>query len=169
MLIRQWLTARIKIIEYCDDFGDESKDIYYRVDDMRKGTMEKLLQKFKDGTYDMYFPHESFVMSESDELETVKFINWTIPDQDYTPRRLRKHYRQFLSDFADLEPHFPYLKECVIRDLQWFLKEPWPKHTDYNVYRQPPRKIPRIYRVSRKTLKRLGIESRPAPEEELPM
>lgn len=170
MLTRQWLTARIKIEEYFDDFDADSKEISYRVDDISKSTIERIMNALKDDSYKVYYPHESFVIAENDEQETVKFINWTIPDRDYTPVRSRKHYRQFVMDFINLEAHFPELKECVIRDLQWFLLEkPTKKFRDYDEYRRPKAKLPRLYRVSRKKLAKLGIESRPAPKEDLPM
>lgn len=143
MFTKRWRGNRIQITEHKDDFGTETQDITYRLDDTSKGCRKGLLRGISDGVYKgMFFPREAYAVTldygDGDVVEEYRFANFANPDR-FDPKVGHDGiYKEFYRDMIDLEPYWPNLKYWVIRDLHDFIDEPIKKRTGKgHIYRRP--------------------------------
>lgn len=154
MFTKRWRGNRIQITVHTDDFGTETLDVTYRLDDASRGCKEGLLRGVSDGLYKgMFFPREAYAVTldydDDDIVEEYRFANFANPDR-FDPRMSDAGiYKEFYRDVIDLEPYWPKLKYWVIRDLHDFIDEPSTEDTEQGdrfKYRRP-RPKPKEYPI----------------------
>lgn len=138
MIFKEWETARIKVYEYADDYGEAIWDVYYRIDDMAPTTVRKIREGILNGYHHGCALNVPCLVYRGDDgFEKIRFSHCRHNDPSELLPLAPAGTPQFYGDLQDLIPYHPLLEESVIRDLQLFADENYKRLIDGIEYRRP--------------------------------